>query len=290
MNSDEQQYLNLIKKILESGETRETRNSKTISCFSEKLDFDISTSIPFITTKKLAWKTVIKELLWFLSGSTDNQKLLDQNVKIWIGNSTREYMDSIGFNDRQVNDLGPVYGHQWRHFNAVYIDEKTDYTNKGVDQIQEVLHLLKTDPMSRRIILSAWNPSQIREMNLPPCHMFCQFYVSSNQELSCQMYQRSADVGLGLPFNIASYAVLTYILGKLTNLKPKKLSIIIGDAHIYENHIDTLKEQIIREPFLFPSLEINSKKEFSKVEDFEIDDFILNNYNYHETLKMEMIA
>jgi thymidylate synthase len=290
MSSDEQQYLDLIKKILKSGETRETRNSKTISCFSEKLDFDISTSIPFITTKKLAWKTVIKELLWFLSGSTDNQKLLDQNVKIWIGNSTREYMDSVGFNNRQVNDLGPVYGHQWRHFNAEYVDEKTDYTNKGIDQIQQVIHLLKTDPMSRRIILSAWNPSQINQMNLPPCHMFCQFYVSSNQELSCQMYQRSADVGLGLPFNIASYAVLTYILGKITNLKPKKLSIIIGDAHIYENHIETLKEQITREPYLFPSLEINSNKKFNKIEDFEIDDFIINNYNYYETLKMEMIA
>lgn len=288
-NHDEQQYLNLIKKILDSGEIRNTRNGITKGSFSEKLEFDISNSIPFITTKKLAWKTVIKELLWFLSGSTDNQKLLDQNVKIWNGNATREYMDSIGFNSREVNDLGPVYGHQWRHFNAEYIDQKTDYTNKGVDQIQQVIHLLKNDPMSRRIILSAWNPSQINQMNLPPCHMFCQFYVNSNKELSCQMYQRSADIGLGLPFNIASYAVLTYILAKLTNLAPKKLYINIGDAHIYENHIDVLKEQIIREPYLFPVLEINSKKEFSKIDDFEIDDFIISNYNYHETLKMDMI-
>jgi len=125
-------------------------------------------------------------------------------------------------------------------------------------------------------------------MNLPPCHMFCQFYVSSNQELSCQMYQRSADVGLGLPFNIASYAVLTYILAKLTNLKPKKLNIIIGDAHIYENHIEILKEQITREPYPFPTLEFNSNKEFNKVEDFNIDDFMIKNYNYHETLVMKM--
>jgi dihydrofolate reductase/thymidylate synthase len=289
-NPDEQQYLNLIKKILESGEIRETRNSITKSIFSEKLEFDISNSIPFITTKKLAWKTVIKELLWFLSGSTDNKKLLDENVKIWIGNSTREYMDSIGFTEREVNDLGPVYGHQWRHFNAEYVNQNTDYSNKGIDQIQQVIHLLKTDPMSRRIILSAWNPSQLSQMNLPPCHMFCQFYVSNNNELSCMMYQRSADVGLGLPFNIASYSVLTYILGKLTNLRPKKLYIIIGDAHIYENHIEILKEQITREPYLFPTLELNSKKEFSKVEDFEINDFIVNNYTYHETLKMDMVA
>lgn len=289
-NHDEEQYLNLIKKIIESGEIRETRNSITKSIFSERLEFDISNSIPFITTKKLAWKTVIKELLWFLSGSTDNQKLLDENVKIWIGNSTREYMDSIGFTSREENDLGPVYGHQWRHFNAEYINQKTDYTDKGIDQIKQVIDLLKNDPMSRRIILSAWNPSQISQMNLPPCHMFCQFYVSSKKELSCMMYQRSADVGLGLPFNIASYAVLTYILGKLTNLKPKKLIINIGDAHIYENHIETLKEQITREPFVFPTLEINPEKEFRNVEDFKINDFLVTNYSYHEILKMDMIA
>jgi dihydrofolate reductase/thymidylate synthase len=198
-------------------------------------------------------------------------------------------MDSIGFNDREVNDLGPVYGHQWRHFNAEYKDQKTDYTDKGVDQIQQIIHLLKNDPMSRRIILTAWNPCQINQVNLPPCHMMCQFYVSSNKELSCMMYQRSADIGLGLPFNIASYAVLTYILGKLTNLKPKKLSIIIGDAHIYENHIDALKEQITREPFEFPKLELNLEKEYNKVEDFDINDFKILNYKCFEHLKMQMV-
>jgi thymidylate synthase len=290
VNSDEQKYLDLIKKILEEGEIRNTRNSVTKSLFSEKLDFDISESIPFITTKKLAWKTVIKELLWFLSGSTDNKKLLDQDVKIWVGNSTREYMDSIGFSEREVNDLGPIYGHQWRHFNAEYKDHKTDYTNKGVDQIQQIIHLLKNDPMSRRIILSAWNPCQINQVNLPPCHMMCQFYVSSNKELSCMMYQRSADIGLGLPFNIASYAVLTYILAKLTNLKPKKLSITIGDAHIYENHIEALKEQIKRDPYEFPKLELNSEKEYNKVEDFDINDFKILNYKCFDHLKMQMVA
>lgn len=289
-NSDEKKYLDLIKKVLEEGEIRNTRNSVTKSLFSEKLDFDISESIPFITTKKLAWKTVIKELLWFLSGSTDNKKLLDQDVKIWLGNSTREYMDSVGFTEREVNDLGPVYGHQWRHFNAEYENQKSDYTNKGVDQIQQVIQLLKNDPMSRRIILTAWNPCQISQMNLPPCHMMCQFYVTSNKELSCMMYQRSADIGLGLPFNIASYAVLTYILGKLTNLKPKKLSITIGDAHIYENHIEALKEQITREPYQFPKLEINSEKEYTKVEDFNINDFKIINYECFDKLKMDMIA
>jgi len=291
----ENQYLELIKKIIDNGEVRQTRNGTTRGVFAEKLDFDISESIPFITTKKLAWKTVIKELLWFLSGSTNNQTLLDQNVNIWKGNATREFMDSNGFTEREVNDLGPIYGHQWRHFNAEYKDHKTDYTNQGIDQIQYVLNLLKTDPMSRRIILSAWNPCQIDQMNLPPCHILAQFYVSTNitngnKELSCHLYQRSADVGLGLPFNIASYAVLTYILAKLSNLKPKRLIITVGDAHIYEDHIDPLKEQITREPFTFPVLKINSDKKYSTISNFEINDFIVENYVYHETIKMSMIA
>ena len=292
MNQDEQNYLNLIKKILETGETRNTRNSITKSIFGEKLEFDISNSIPFLTTKKLAYKSVIHELLWFLSGSTNNQKLLDNNVKIWQGNSTREYMDNIGFKDREVNDLGPIYGHQWRHFNAKYKDHNSCYTNKGVDQINNIIYLLKNDPMSRRILLSAWNPCQINEMNLPPCHILSQFYVSTNKELSCQMYQRSADVGLGLPFNIASYAVLTYILGKLTGLKPKKLIIVIGDAHIYESHIDTLNEQKTKIPYSFPTLKFKEGKEYTDITDFTIDDFIIDNYNYHilDSKKMIMVA
>ena len=292
--TDEVQYIELIKKIINSGELRQTRNSVTKSIFGEKLEFDISKSIPFITTKKLAWKTVIRELLWFLSGSTDNKKLLDQNVKIWQGNASREYMDSIGFTTREVNDLGPVYGHQWRHYNAEYKDHHTNYTGQGIDQIHYVLHLLKNDPMSRRIILSAWNPSQVDQMNLPPCHILAQFYVSNDsngsKELSCMLYQRSADVGLGLPFNIASYAVLTYILAKLSNLTPKKLIITIGDAHIYKNHEEVLKEQITRKPFAFPILNLNPIKKYTTVEDFEIDDFILDNYYYYDTLKMDMIA
>ena len=285
----ENQYLELIQKIINSGEKKETRNSITYSLFGEKLEFDISKSIPFITTKKLAWKTVIKELLWFLSGSTDNTKLLEQNVNIWKENASREFMNLLGFTNREINDLGPIYGHQWRHFNAEYIDHKTDYTNQGIDQIQYILNLLKNDPMSRRIILSAWNPCQINQMNLPPCHILAQFYVSNTKELSCLLYQRSADVGLGLPFNIASYAVLTYILAKLSNLTPKKLIITIGDAHIYENHLDALKEQCTRKPFNFPILHINSNKKYNNINDFLIDDFTIKNYQYYDIIKMNMI-
>jgi thymidylate synthase len=294
-NLDEKKYLDLINKIIKTGDTRQTRNSITKSIFGEKLEFDISNSIPFMTTKKLAWKTVIKELLWFLSGSTDNSKLTEQNVTIWNGNATREFMDKNGFLSRVVNDLGPIYGHQWRHFNAEYIDHRTDYTNCGVDQISTVLHLLKTDPMSRRILFSAWNPCQIDIVNLPPCHILAQFYVSVNKdtqekELSCQMYQRSADVGLGLPFNIASYAVLTYMFAKLTNMKPKKVIIIIGDAHIYQDHEVKLLEQITREPYSFPQLIINPEKTYTSFGDFTIDDFVIDNYSYHESIKMSMIA
>ena len=292
MNQDEQNYLNLIKKIVETGETRNTRNSITKSIFGEKLEFDISNSIPFLTTKKLAYKSVIHELLWFLSGSTDNKKLLHNNVKIWVGNSTREYMDNIGFKDRKVNDLGPIYGHQWRHFNAKYKDHNTCYTNQGIDQIQNIINLLKNDPMSRRIILTAWNPCQIDQMNLPPCHILAQFYVSTNNELSCQMYQRSVDIGLGLPFNIASYAMLTCILAKLTGLKPKKLIMVMGDTHIYESHISALTEQITKIPYSFPTLEFK-EKEYTTISDFTIDDFIIKNYEYHslsESLKMIMVA
>jgi thymidylate synthase len=285
----ESQYLDLIKKILLEGELRLTRNSTTKSIFGEKLEFDISKSVPFVTTKKLAWKTVIRELLWFLSGSTDNQKLLDQNVFIWQGNASREFMDSLGFHDRDINDLGPVYGHQWRHFGTKYINHRTDYFKKGVDQIQMVIDQLRNDRTSRRIILNAWNPADLHLMNLPPCHMMCQFYVS-NKELTCQMYQRSADVGLGLPFNIASYTVLTYILAKLSGLKPKKLIVIIGDAHIYANHFQSLEEQIQRTPFKSPSLIINPEKIFLKVEDFSIDDFSLENYLHHDSIQMDMIA
>ena len=282
MNLDEQKYLDLINKIINIGETRSTRNSITKSIFGERLEFDISDSIPFITTKKLAWKTVIKELLWFISGSTDNESLINQNVNIWKGNASREYMDSIGLLNRKVNDLGPIYGHQWRHFNAEYIDNHTDYSGKGIDQINNIIYLLNNDPMSRRILLSAWNPCQIKEMNLPPCHIMAQFYVSTEKELSCQMYQRSADVGLGLPFNIASYSVLTYILAKICNLKPKKLIIVIGDAHIYEEHENTLKEQILRKPFSFPKLIINDR-EYKNIDDIKIEDFEVENYQYYDT-------
>ena len=180
-------------------------------------------------------------------------ELLDKNVHIWSQNSTREFLASRGLNYEE-NDLGPVYGFQWRHFGATYKDRYTDYKGQGVDQLQNVIDLIRNEPNSRRIIMSAWNPSDLDKMALPPCHILSQFHVNNDNELSCSLYQRSGDVGLGIPFNILSYSVLTYILAKHCDLKPKEFIHFIGNAHIYESHEESLKKQINRVPIKFPKL------------------------------------
>jgi len=170
--------------------------------------FNLREHFPLLTTKRVFWRGVAEELLWFISGKTNAKELHDKDIHIWDGNASRAYLDSIGLTDREEWDLGPVYGFQWRHFGAKYVDMYTDYTGQGVDQLAELIHTIKTKPYDRRLVLSAWNPAALKEMALPPCHMFAQFYVA-NGELSCQLYQRSCDMGLGVPFNIASYALLT---------------------------------------------------------------------------------
>lgn len=286
-NFGEDNYLNLIRKIIEQGTIRENRTGiKTYSLFGEKLEFDISRSIPFMTTKKLAWKTMLRELLWFISGDTNNKTLQEQNVHIWDGNSTREYLDSLGLTDRLEGDLGPVYGFQWRHFGANYINCNTNYDGKGIDQLTEVVRLIKNEPTSRRIILSAWNPQAQPQMALPPCHVMAQWYVRDGQYLDCQLYQRSCDVALGVPFNIASYSVLTYALAHICDLSPGKYIQILGDAHIYENHVPAVKEQLERTPYHFPQLTFARK--IKNIDDFKESDFILENYKSHPPIKMDM--
>ena len=210
-------------------------------------------SVPFLTTKKLAWKTCLKELLWFIKGSTSNDILNSQNVSIWNGNSTRNFLDSRNLFDYKEGDLGPIYGFQWRHFNAEYKDCDTDYTDKGIDQLQNIINQLKNSETrnSRRLIMTAWNPCQIDKMALPPCHVLCQFNVTNNNKLSCSLYQRSGDVGLGVPFNIASYSILTHLIAKHTNLEPYEFIYNLGNTHIYDDHIDGLKQQILRIPYKF---------------------------------------
>jgi len=288
----EYQYLNLIKEILEKGSLEDTRNGKTKSIFGYSMRFSLKDGeLPLLTTKKVAWKTCFRELQWFIRGSTNNKVLQDQNVHIWDGNSSREFLDSRGLIDNEINDLGPIYGHQWRHFNAKYIDCHTDYSGKGIDQLANVINDLKNPSTnnSRRHIITAWNPCQINEMALPPCHILMQFNVRDNRYLSCALYQRSGDVGLGAPINIASYSFLTHIIAKHCDLIADEFIYFLGNAHIYEEHIDILNEQIKREPFPFPKINILQKHE--NIEDYTIDDIEwIEKYVCHSQLKMIMKA
>ncbi|KAL7675693.1 hypothetical protein ACOME3_002015 [Neoechinorhynchus agilis] len=258
-NPDEQSYLDLVGRIISEGSVRENRTGiNTRSIFGAQLRYNLSEdTMPVFTTKRVYWKGVLEELFWFIGGKTDSRLLSAKNVHIWDANGSREYLDSIGLKDREDGDLGPVYGFQWRHFGAQYTDSHADYREKGVDQLKWLISEIKNNPTSRRLIMSAWNPMDLNEMALPPCHVMCQFYVQSN-ELSCQMYQRSADMGLGVPFNVASYSLLTHLIAHVTGLRAKEFIHSIGDAHVYENHIKPLEEQLKRKPLRFPRLKITN--------------------------------
>ena len=285
---EEYQYLRLIKEILEDGHKETTRNGTTLSLFGKSMRFSLKDNkIPILTTKQTAWKTCLKELLWFIRGSTDNRELLSQNVHIWDGNSSREYLDSIGLQKREENDLGPIYGHQWRHFNAPYTDFNATYTGEGMDQLQYIIDNLKNPETrtSRRLVMSAWNPCQIKEMALPPCHVLCQFNVHSGNKLSCALYQRSGDVGLGVPFNIASYSFLTHLLAKHCGLESFEFVYFLGNAHIYDDHTEPLKEQLSHIPFEFPTIQINACE---NINDYKITDFVIHNYKMYEKINMKM--
>ncbi|XP_047134471.1 thymidylate synthase isoform X1 [Hydra vulgaris] len=283
---DEYQYLNLVKRIIETGYSKADRTGTgTLSIFGGQMRFNLRESFPLLTTKRVFWKGVVEELLWFISGSTDGNILAQKGVQIWNSNGTREFLDKCNLHHREVGDLGPIYGFQWRHFGAKYVDKHADYTGQGIDQLAQIIHTIKTNPDDRRMIMSAWNPVDIPLMALPPCHSFCQFYVA-NGELSCQMYQRSCDMGLGIPFNIASYSLLTYIIAHVCNLKPGDFIHTLGDAHVYNNHVSALKEQIGRSPRPFPKL--NIKRKVENIDDFKSDDFELIGYNPHQKIKMAM--
>ena len=289
---EEDQYLGLIKRIFETGSEEQSRNGKVLSVFGNSMRFSLQNgTVPLLTTKKVAWKTCFKELMWFVKGSTGNDELREKKVYIWNDNSSREFLDSRGLVNNKEGDLGPVYGHQWRHFNAPYETCDTDYTGKGVDQLQNIITELK-DPSkrtSRRLVMSAWNPEQLDEMALPPCHILVQFNVREGKYLSSSLYQRSGDVGLGVPFNIASYSFLTHILAKHCGLIADEFVYFLGNAHIYEEHIEPLKTQITRTPFEFPTMSI--KQIHENINDYTLDDIEWNSeYKHHQTIKMKMIA
>lgn len=290
-NQEEQQYLNLINNILENGSWEHGRNGKTQSIFGNMMRFSLKDGkIPILTTKKTAWKTCLKELLWFIRGKTNNKLLLEQNVHIWDGNSSREFLDSRGLNNYDVNELGPIYGHQWRYFNAKWQGDDHDYSGEGIDQLQQIIDALK-DPKqrnSRRLVLTAWNPCQLDEMALPPCHILCQFNVHNGNKLSCALYQRSSDELLGAPFNIASYSFLTHLLAKHCGLEAYEFVYFKGNCHIYEDHVEGAKLQITRMPFEFPTISIKQTRE--NINDYEVEDFIVENYQHHEPIKFQMVA
>ncbi len=269
-----EQYKNLVQHILDTGVKKEDRTGVgTISTFGYQMRFDLSKGFPLLTIKKTYWKGVAYELLWFLSGNTNIQYLLDHNVHIWD-----EWADEKG-------NLGPVYGAQWRSWEALAKDEEGNYIPRYIDQISEVVHQIKTNPDSRRLIVNTWNVGKIDEMALPPCHMFFQFYVADNK-LSCQLYQRSADTFLGVPFNIASYSLLVHMIAHVCKLEVGTFVHTIGDAHLYLNHLDQVNMMLQREPRPLPTLKIN--REVTDIFDFKYEDFELIGYDPHPTIKAEV--
>lgn len=285
-NNQELQYLNLMNEILSSNNIIKGRNGNVISQFGKKMEFDLTKSFPLLTTKRVGWKTVLRELIWFINGSTDNKLLKEKKVNIWNANASKEFLESRGLNYEE-DDLGPVYGFQWRHFGAKYIDCKTDYNNKGKDQLKYIIDEIKNNPSSRRLILNSWNASDIDKMALPPCHVMVQFNIDG-KFIDCQLYQRSGDMFLGVPFNISSYAFLLSIIGHITGYFPRKFIHIIGDAHIYEEHIDAVKEQISRDPNEFPKLNISN--ELKDIDNIKEEFFRIENYNPQSRIKAPMIA
>jgi thymidylate synthase len=291
MTHPEHAYLNALKDILETGEHRPDRTGVgTISKFGVQMRFNLQQGFPAVTTKKLAWKSMLSELLWFIQGSGDERKLKEllhgdpsSNKKtIWSDNADAKYWQP---RSKFKGDLGRVYGVQWRTWRAPVFGANRMGV-KHIDQLQNLINGLVNDPYSRRHIISAWNPGELELMALPPCHMMAQFYVSQDKKLSCQMYQRSADMFLGVPFNIASYALFTSLLAQVCNLQVGELVIVLGDAHIYENHIDQVKEQLSREPLPLPVLQINPV--VADINKFTMEDIWLEGYSSHDTIKAPM--
>lgn len=257
-------YLNLLKHVLENGEERKDRTGVgTISLFGAQARYDLLNSFPLLTTKKVYLKGIIHELLWFLKGDTNINYLTQNNVNIW-----NQWADEKG-------NLGRVYGAQWTDWRSP--------SGRSIHQINNVIQSIKSNPDSRRHIVCSWNPGEIDQMALPPCHTLFQFYVSNNEYLSCQLYQRSADIFLGVPFNIASYALLTMMIAQVCDLKPKEFVHTFGDVHIYSNHVEQVQTQLAREPRSLPQMHINP--EVKNITDFKFEDFELRNYDPHPTIK-----
>ncbi len=258
------QYLEILQDIMDNGQDADNRTGiYARKVFGRQMRFDLSKGFPLVTTKKTYLRAIIHELIWLLSGNTNIKYLHDNNVTIWD-----EWADENG-------DLGPVYGHQWRNFNS-----------QGIDQIKDVIERIKKNPQDRRLIVTAWNPAQIEDMALPPCHCFFQFDVTPDGKLNCMLYQRSCDMFLGVPFNIASYSLLTMMIAQVCGLQPGEFVHTLGNAHIYSNHFEQVKLQLSREPYPLPTMKINP--EVKDIDDFKFEDFELVDYQCHPTIKGEV--
>jgi thymidylate synthase len=293
----ELQYLSLLHKTL-SGDNRQTRNAKTFSIFSEKLSFDLSKGFPLLTTKKMFLRGIFEELLFFFRGQTDSKILESKGVNIWKPNTTTEFIQKCNL-PYSEGDMGPLYGFNWKHFGAEYINCHTDYSGKGHNQLEDIMELLIKDPHSRRILLTDYNPAVAKQGVLYPCHsIIIQFYVtesSGKNKVSMNMYQRSVDEFLGLPFNIASNALFLHLLCATLNVRtggdsyePGILNILMGDCHVYESHLEAVKEQLARTPHDLPRIVIH--KPNVSLEDYDWKDIEIINYNHHPAIKAEMIA
>ena len=288
---EEYQYLNLIQDLLNEGKLEEGRNGKTLRGVGAAMHFSLENGkIPVLTTKKTAWKTGTRELLWFIKGQTDNKILTDQGVGIWKGNTTVEFLEKCGLDYEPGRSIGSMYGFQARFWNAAYTGCETDYTGQGIDQLQKVIDDLKNPETrnSRRHVVSVWNPEQLDQGVLNPCHILYQFVVTDGNKLSCLLYQRSSDALLGKPINYISYSILTCIIAKICDLEPYEFIHYGGDVHLYDDHVEQAREQITREPYPFPTLEILNKRD--NINDYVIEDFKLHDYQYHPAIKGAMRA
>ncbi|MGP5532704.1 thymidylate synthase [Psychrobacter celer] len=281
-SKNEQAYLDLLRHVMSEGSEKGDRTGTgTLSHFGAQMRFDLSDGFPLLTTKKVHFKSIVYELLWFLSGSTHVDYLQENGVRIWNEWATAE--QTARFN-RPAGDLGPVYGHQWRNYGATK-DENGRYNNDGVDQIAQVVEQIKTNPNSRRLIVSGWNPGEAEQVALPPCHTLFQFFVADNK-LSCQLYQRSADLFLGVPFNIASYALLTHMIAQVCGLGVGEFIWTGGDCHIYQNHREQVELQLTRECYALPTLTLNP--DVDDIFAFRFEDISVNGYESHPAIKAKV--
>lgn len=282
----EQSYLELLQRVLNEGETRKDRTGVgTLSLFGPQIEFDLQHGFPMVTTKRINFSHIAHEVLWYISGSTNTEYLVKNNVHVWNANTSRQFLDHRGLSSYDIGETGPLYGFQWRHFGG---DFRNVNMAPGVDQLQNMLNLLRKDPTSRRIFMSAWNPMDLDKMCLEPCHVSFQLYVRSQKYLDGKLYMRSNDLFLGAPWNIAAYSLLIYMFAHLTGYVPGKLVYSLGDAHLYSNHLEQVKLQLQRPMRPLPKLSIDSSIPITKWEDFTIDHFVLENYYPHLAIRAPM--